>query len=54
MDPTLLCHTIIAVAEMVTELCRGQSAKQKEEIWQWFLDDWKPARAFLASLTPKS
>jgi hypothetical protein len=39
---------IIAVAEMVTELARGQTAKQREAIWDWFIEDQKRWRALFA------
>ena len=40
MDPlTAFAQAIKAVAEMVTELSRGQSNDQKQKMWDWYVTD---------------
>lgn len=45
MDPvTAFFQAITALAEMVTELSRGQTDAQKQAMWQWYVDDIKALR----------
>jgi hypothetical protein len=40
MDPlSAFALAIKAVAEMVTELSRGQTVEQKQKMWEWYVTD---------------
>ena len=38
---------ITAVAELLTEIVRGQPAETKRQMWEWFIEDQKRWRTFL-------
>ncbi len=47
MDPvTAVALMIKAIAEMVTEMVKGQTPEEKAKIWQWWLDDQARWRKF--------
>ena len=40
MDPiSAWALAVKAIAEMVTEIVKGQSPEQKQRIWEWFIQD---------------
>lgn len=53
MDPvTAFALVVKAVAEMVTEIVKGQPPEQKAKLWQWYIDDLERWRK-LFGLEPK-
>ena len=47
MDPiTAVAMAIKALAEMVTEISRGQTVEQKQKIWEWYIEDHARWRKF--------
>jgi len=48
MDPaTALALAIKAIAEMITELSRGQTVEQKQKMWEWYTTDVERLRKLL-------
>ncbi len=48
MDPaTAFFEAIKAVAEMITELSRGQTIEQKQKFWDWYIADVEAWRKLL-------
>lgn len=48
MDPaTAFALAIKAIAEMITELSRGQTNDQKQKMWQWYVEDMAALRKLL-------
>ena len=43
----LYLATIQAVAEMVTEIVKGQPPEVKKQLWEWYIEDMKKLREFL-------
>lgn len=41
-----------AVAEMVTEIVKGQTPEQKAKVWQWWVDDQERMRGWFKVPTP--
>jgi hypothetical protein len=42
MDPvTAVALAIKAVSEMVTEISKGQTVEQKQQLWAWYIEDVK-------------
>lgn len=40
MDPiSAVALAIKAVAEMTTEIVKGQTPEQKKQMWDWFVED---------------
>lgn len=47
MDPlTAWAVATTAVAEMITEIIKGQSPEVKAQIWMWWVEDMKRWRKF--------
>ena len=45
MDPlTAIATMITALAEMVTEIARGQPPEVRKQIWDWYIEDQKILR----------
>ena len=48
MDPaTALLLTIKSLAEMITELIKGQSPENKKIMWDWYIKDVERLRKML-------
>lgn len=48
MDPaTAFALAIKAIAEMITELSRGQTDAQKQQMWEWYVADVSALRKLL-------
>lgn len=48
MDPiNVWALAVKAIAEMVTEIVKGQSPEQKQQIWEWFIHDQERWRKLL-------
>ena len=48
MDPiTAWALAVGKIADMITEIARGQTPAQREKIWQWFVDDQERWRKLL-------
>lgn len=55
MDPiTAWALAVGKIADMITELARGQTAEQRAQIWQWFVEDQERWRHFFKLDPPKS
>lgn len=46
MDLAPLAAMIQAIAEMVTEIVKGQTPEQKKQMWDWYIEDTKRWREF--------
>jgi len=48
VDPiTAWAQAVKAIAEMITEVVKGQSPEAKAQIWEWWIEDQKRWRKFL-------
>lgn len=39
MDPTAFALAVKAIAEMVTEIVKGQPPEAKAQMWAWWIED---------------
>ncbi len=47
MDPVTACALATkAIAEMITEIVKGQTPDQRAQVWAWFIADQARWRAF--------
>lgn len=47
MDPiTAWALATAAVAEMVTEIIKGQDAEARKQVWDWWIEDQRRLRKF--------
>jgi len=42
--PELFLATIKALAEMITEIVKGQPPEVKKQMWEWYIEDVKKLR----------
>jgi hypothetical protein len=55
MDPvTAIAQAIKAIADMVTELSRGQPPEVRKQMWEWFMEAVKALRALFKPPVPPS
>lgn len=48
MDPISAWAVAVGkIADMITEIARGQTPAQREKIWQWFVEDQERWRRLL-------